>query len=294
MSEKEYQKGDTLYQDGDRSDAIYRVEEGSIEILKLISDRMEVVGTAKKGDFVGEIASLISRNRSTSARVAENGTWLRSFEKAEFLRLVSYDPDNAYNLLNRICERLHASSRRSTDDAVHQVIRTAKGQDESSKLVSSVLETTHDVQLTIFPGSDFLAGQMPREGIIFNDSPYIVGRKEEEDSPESAKPKNWLTRRKDRRGDGERRKNVNSTKVHLQLSDSQPFRLSRIHFLIQKMPDGGFIVRDLGSTLGTQVNETSLGSDFPSDFVGLQMGENIISAGGNDSSHKFRVVIAPL
>ena len=291
MTGREYQEGDILYKEGDRSDNIYLVVMGSVEILKTISNKTEVVGTANPGDFIGEIASLIDRARSTTARIKEDGTRIKPLEKENFLRLISNEPATAYSLLTRLCERLHASSRRASDNSVLQAMRTAKDHNESNEFSASQVEEKQDIQVTIYPESASLVEQMPKEGLSITDSPFIIGRKLDTEEMESEAKNQWLTHRKDRRRQGERREDSNLPKVHLQFTDSQPYRLSRIHYLIQKMPDDRFIIRDLGSTLGTQVNEDYLGTDFAKDFIELDEGEHYISAGGSDSPFKLRLVI---
>ena len=67
----------------------------------------------------------------------------------------------------------------------------------------------------------------------------------------------------------------------LAIPEPAPYRLSRAHFsLIAE--DGGVVARDLGSTLGTIVNNRSIGRDFPLDSVPLHQGENTIVAGGRE------------
>ena len=48
------------------------------------------------------------------------------------------------------------------------------------------------------------------------------------------------------------------------IPEPQPYRLSRAHFSLMTQ-DGQIVVRDLGSTLGTIVNDQPLGRDRPSD-----------------------------
>lgn len=286
-----FQEGDPLYQEGDRSDQIYLVVEGAVEILKLRSNKIEVVGMAGPGDFVGEIATLVDRERTTSARVATDGTRLKLLGKNQFLRFSSRDQDTAYNLLNRLCERLHASSRRATDDTVVQVMRTIKNHNESLDLVAPFEEAMPDASLTIFPETGFLARQMPSEGIVMTETPFIIGRKPDPDEQKIKKPGQWLSSGKDRRHQEERRESTDLSQVHLQLTDTHPYRLSRIHLLFQKMDNGHFVTRDLGSTLGTQINDDFLGTDFPRDSCELNIGDNMIMAGGSDTHFKFRAVV---
>jgi len=76
--------------------------------------------------------------------------------------------------------------------------------------------------------------------------------------------------------------------------DNAPFRLSRNHFIIEKLiekPDGGFHVRDLCSALGTIVNGEPIGNHFRTDDAPLSAGENEVIAGGVDSPFVFSVSI---
>ena len=77
----------------------------------------------------------------------------------------------------------------------------------------------------------------------------------------------------------------------LAIPEPAPYRLSRAHFsLIAE--DGGVVVRDLESTLGTLVNDRSIGRDFPLDSVPLHQGENTIVAGGRGSPFVFSVTLS--
>jgi hypothetical protein len=76
--------------------------------------------------------------------------------------------------------------------------------------------------------------------------------------------------------------------IDLSLPDAPPFRLSRQHFALGHHGDG-YVVLDLGSTLGTEVNGDFLGEHFDKDVKYLNMGENTITAGGMDSPFTFIV-----
>jgi hypothetical protein len=76
----------------------------------------------------------------------------------------------------------------------------------------------------------------------------------------------------------------------LMLDDTEPFRLSRNHFMIEPSPEG-YHVRDLRSTLGTMVNGQRIGGYFRTDYALLRAGENEVIAGGADSRFVFSVCI---
>jgi CRP/FNR family transcriptional regulator, cyclic AMP receptor protein len=75
----------------------------------------------------------------------------------------------------------------------------------------------------------------------------------------------------------------------LSISDKEPFRLSRDHFMIARIA-GHIVVQDLESTLGTVVNGRPIGRDFASDSAELRGGENRILAGGIGSPFEFHVL----
>ena len=76
----------------------------------------------------------------------------------------------------------------------------------------------------------------------------------------------------------------------LMLDDTEPFRLSRNHFMIERRGEG-YHVRDLCSTLGTIVNGQAIGDQSGSDDVLLRFGENEVIAGGVGSPFVFSVSI---
>ena len=76
----------------------------------------------------------------------------------------------------------------------------------------------HSLGLKILPNSDLVAAGFPSEGLAVTDFPFNVGRQPE---PKESAP--YL-------------------KIHLSVQDNPPYRLSRIHFSIEKTPQG-FLVR---------------------------------------------------
>src|SRR5690606_13029997 len=77
----------------------------------------------------------------------------------------------------------------------------------------------------------------------------------------------------------------------LAIPEPAPYRLSRAHFSL--IAEGREVwVRDLGSTLGTMVNERSIGREFPLDSAPLRPGDNTIVAGGKGSPFVFAVTLA--
>ena len=301
MQEIQYQRGDVLYREGDRSNAVFRIVAGSVELSRTVDGAVQAVGTAAAGEIFGDVATLVDRNRTNTVRAREDGTVVQRFDLEEFLREVAGDPDSAYSLLWRVSDMLRASRRRASDFPSLRLVEGANGQNRGAAQVEKSLAQGADTSLTIFAEAGSLEAQIPKDGVVAMASPFLVGRKPEDSEVERSKGVRERVSRpphtEDRRSQADRRQNTvvdpstGLPKVHLQLIDQKPFRLSRIHFAIQKTPDGGHIIRDLGSYLGTQVNDTYLGRDFPNDYVELAEGDNSVIAGGEGSPFRFRVAV---
>ena len=102
--------------------------------------------------------------------------------------------------------------------------------------------------------------------IVVSRLPYSVGRyREAGEDPSSADP-------------------------DLLIDDPVPYRLSPIHFVLED-DDGSLCVRDCYTELGTIVNGRSLGRDFPTETMTLEVGENEIIAGGESSPYRFIIKV---
>ncbi len=87
--------------------------------------------------------------------------------------------------------------------------------------------------------------------------------------------------------DGER---ASTIPPDLAIEDPKPHRLSRSHFEIIT-EDGKICVRDLHSALGTSVNGRLIGKKFTTDVAALEIGRNLVAAGGRDTPYEFAVTI---
>ena len=273
MTKHSYSEGELVFKEGDLSNFACRITSGEVEVIKEIDNQTVVLGIVKTGEFVGEMGVIEGRPRSATAR-AKTDVTADLINKEEFLRLMSEDTESAYHLIARLCERLRTVDQKLAEATVSKDVRTYSFADISDPKDSSSLAVYeesptdgHDLGLKILPNSDLVAAGFPSEGLSVTDFPFHVGRQ-----PEAKESAPYL-------------------KIHLSVQDNPPYRLSRVHFSIDKTQQG-FLVRDLGSTLGTQVNGEFLGNDFARDFRQLESGENSVIAGGLGSPFAFSVKVA--
>ena len=94
---RRFNAGDFLFRQGDHSDGVLRIENGSVEILRDVGDGTIVLGTVLAGQFVGEMGVIENRARNASAR-AVTEVEAEHFSVPEFFQRVSSDPNTAAEL----------------------------------------------------------------------------------------------------------------------------------------------------------------------------------------------------
>ena len=251
--EGRFDPGAIIFAQGEPSEQVGFVLEGEVEVVRLLGRRELVVGLVRAGEYVGEMGVIEGRPRSASVR-ARTPVLVRLLDRRHFLEEISRHPELARELLLRLSERLRRADDRVVQLSGQQLPAPDAGEEELPAV-------------RLLPAAAELEGQIPAEGLVITRFPFTVGR------------------RPDR---GER---APATAVDLALRDTRPYRLSRHHFTILRT-DRGLVVSDTASKLGTAVNGTFLGEDFPRSRVPLRRGENEIVAGGLHSPFRFRLVVA--
>jgi hypothetical protein len=195
--------------------------------------------------------------------------------KQDFFRLISEDSSLSQLLITRLCERLRKLTRNLFEVKVSKKTGETIQVKKPMGLLSGIWESNgpriqpDKARLILLPLSEQLARFLPKDGMTIANLPFSIGR-----LPLSEEP----------RPQGS---------VDLQIQDSKPFRLSRMHFALYQHSEG-LGVLDLGSTLGTEVNGEFLGSNASKDFAFLKLGQNRITAGGAGSPFTFEVMVSPV
>ena len=272
MKQVKYKAGDIIFKEGDPSDFVYKIVSGEVEVFMESGGKPVILGLMRAGEFLGEMGIVDDQPRSASAR-AKNQVSMIIYEENEFLRLISRDSESAEKLILRLCDRLRNVSRKFTEAAVSMKRDGTTATDASGRRRRNLSASpdfrakgSNRVRLVLIPLSQTLIPLLPEEGIQIMKLPYSVGRLPVENESES------------------------TMSIDLQIPDSAPFRLSRQHFALYQNPDGCGVL-DLGSALGTGLNEEYLGHNFAKDFEYLKMGDNKITAGGIDSPFTFNVSV---
>ena len=253
---KRFQPGDVLFRQGDPSDHVVLVRSGHAEVLREVGDDSILLGTAKEGEFLGEMGVLDERPRSATVKAASE-LEVELISRRGFLERVSGDAQLAHRLLVRMSARL-----RDVEDMLATLHAESAARARAAIATASPAIPTIRLEATTYAAMLYVGS----EPIRITGLPYVVGRQSDIGEPAMA------------------------SRPDLEIPDPKPYRLSRQHFCILA-DDGAVQVRDLNSELGTIVNEIPLGRDFAQDRMPLHQGENAVIAGGRGSPYAFAVTL---
>ena len=136
-----YKAGDVIFNEHDRGDALYVVEEGAVRIWVVDEDVKEVtLAQLKPGDFFGELAVLDRGERSTNAS-ALSDVHLHRLSSDDFQKFLMDHPDCAIDVICEIGTRMRqtnqlVSQRAARNINVEMAERATIGQRIADKVAS--------------------------------------------------------------------------------------------------------------------------------------------------------------
>src|SRR5438132_9260070 len=105
-----YKAGETIFNEHDRGDALYILEEGNVRIWVYDEDVKEVtLAELKPGDFFGELAVLDRGERSSSA-TAVTDIHLHRLSSDDFQKFLTDHPDAAIDVICEIAQRMRQTN----------------------------------------------------------------------------------------------------------------------------------------------------------------------------------------
>ncbi|ESP62918.1 putative transcriptional regulator, Crp/Fnr family [Smithella sp. ME-1] len=104
--DKNYNKGDVIFYDGDEGNGFYLVAAGSVSVYKLSPDGKEqILHIINEGDTIGAVPVFSGKSFPANAR-ALSKTHLLFFDRKKFIRLITGKPDLTMNILALLAMRL--------------------------------------------------------------------------------------------------------------------------------------------------------------------------------------------
>ncbi|HUS52781.1 MAG TPA: cyclic nucleotide-binding domain-containing protein [Thermohalobaculum sp.] len=114
MKRTEFKQGQTIFDQGDRSDLCYKIERGAVEIRIASYDgtgtlRTVVAQTLEHGEVFGEMGIIDDAPRSASA-VATKDTTCVAYTANEIMGLLETNPKEAMAYIHTLIRRLRDSN----------------------------------------------------------------------------------------------------------------------------------------------------------------------------------------
>lgn len=159
MREVTFEPGEIVYDEGDDSDFVYRIREGTAEVTKHAPEGgVVVLSTLGLGDIFGEMGVIQRLPRAAGIR-ARSLLRVEQFERSSFISALGKDPDFALRVIEILCQRLAETNHRlAAETASREVVRLSAVQG-----------------IDIHPGSAFLSDQFQTFTVEPTNLPFIVG-----------------------------------------------------------------------------------------------------------------------
>ncbi len=110
----EFEKGKTLFKEGDSGDYVCFIVEGEVEIIKsTVTAKRAVIATIRKGSTLGEMSIIDNTPRSATARAKQNTT-LVILSKRGFNSILEKHPKIGIKILKGIARLLSLNMRRTS------------------------------------------------------------------------------------------------------------------------------------------------------------------------------------
>src|SRR5437667_2130783 len=141
VDQVQFKDGEVIFNEHDRGDALYVVDEGAVRIWVTDEDVKDVtLAELKPGEFFGELAVLDRGERSTSA-TAIGDTTLHRLSSDDFQQFLMEHPDCAIDIICEIGARMRhtnllVSQRASRNINVEMEAQATIGQRVADKVAS--------------------------------------------------------------------------------------------------------------------------------------------------------------
>jgi signal transduction histidine kinase len=144
-------RGDALLEEGKPSDAMYVVVDGEFEVTRRSGERQVAIGSARRGEVLGEMSLLEGTAPSASARALVDSR-VAEITRSSFSKLVG-DPNAVLAMLRTVTHRLRSAE---------SVLRQEEKMSSLGKLTAGLMHELNNPASAVGRGSQRLAQSMHR------------------------------------------------------------------------------------------------------------------------------------
>ena len=126
-----YKADAAIFSEGDLGLAMYVIENGEVEIRKLMGDEETVLAVLGKGDFFGEMCMLEDEAPRSASAVARTDVDAVMIDQAAFTFMLERNPEIAVRMMRKLVRRLRETTRLLEDAVGHKVDLESSGITEA-------------------------------------------------------------------------------------------------------------------------------------------------------------------
>ncbi|MBF0161983.1 MAG: GGDEF domain-containing protein [Magnetococcales bacterium] len=103
---KLFQKGKTIFQQGDPATCMYVVQKGEVELVVESDYGFKSLAIFHDGDVFGEVSLFVEKARFATARALQD-TWVLTLDEKAFLSRLHQDPSLAFRMIRQMAHRIY-------------------------------------------------------------------------------------------------------------------------------------------------------------------------------------------
>ncbi|MFQ5534677.1 MAG: cyclic nucleotide-binding domain-containing protein [Sphingomonadales bacterium] len=161
MLDVHFSTGETIYREGDVSDAVFVIESGSVEVSRNFDGRGVRLGLLGSGEIFGESGVIQDKPRSTTMMALSEVKALK-LSAQQFLGAFGEDNPVGLPLLRMLCERLAKADEKLLDKKIGKAANARATEIGSIRLLGA---------------SPVVGSQIGADGIPVKEFPFRVGRR---------------------------------------------------------------------------------------------------------------------
>ena len=129
-----FEPGEIIFEEGEPGKLLYIIEEGQVELYRMVLGRKKVLAIAGAGDIFGEVSVFFNKPREVSAR-ALSEVRAFAFDRTAFELLIRNNYGIALKIIRMLAQRLQEAD-------IH--IENLLYQDNESKLLNTLIRAVED------------------------------------------------------------------------------------------------------------------------------------------------------
>jgi CRP-like cAMP-binding protein len=247
---KHFKKGDLIIEENTTGEIAYLIQTGSVEVFKMRKGKRIVLAKLGVGNVIGEMSLITGEAPSASVSALED-TGVNAISREDFEMMLNTNPRSMIPILKEAFRKLMYMNQ----------IAVAFQDKDYTETESTNVETKKTLCLRAL--DEDAERVMQRKEIKIFKVPFNIGRKTSDGA---------------------------FVNVDLQLIDSQPYRLSRIHCMVALVQNKYYII-DTTSTLGTTLDGVRIGKREAKKNAPLEKGKHTLILGSSHHHYKFELYI---